>query len=99
MTVIRVADFFISIQAFLYRLSLCCRTSSKTDKTKLLSKSSSMEKIKAIIIESVKKTLEPKEGILMKRGEYSVSWGMWLKNQAVNVHNRGTEYTQLKFSC
>ena len=40
-----------------------------------------MEKIKVLIIESVKKTLEPTEGILMQRDELSVSCGIWINNQ------------------
>ena len=47
-----------------------------------------MEKSKIIdiIIESVKKPLEPMEGILMQTGEFSVSCGirMWIKNQTVD---------------
>ena len=44
-----------------------------------------MDMIKVIIIESVKKPLEPKEDILMQTGEFSVSCGMWIKNQTVVV--------------
>ena len=40
-----------------------------------------MKKVKVIIIESVKKPLEPTEGILKQRDEFSVSCEMWIKNQ------------------
>ena len=44
-----------------------------------------MEKIKVVIIGAVKKMLEPMEGILIQRGEISVPYRMWVKNQTVEV--------------
>ena len=52
-----------------------------------------IDMIQVIIIETVKKPLEPMEDILMQRVEFSVSCGMWIKNQTVVV--RGEDHSRI----